>query len=102
MPMQIWRRRDLSKETVKYLFVDTGTFRMRMHGTIELVPVLVTIGVTERGHKLVPGMQSGDKESVSNWREFFKDLKSRGLNSRMVTFLHNLPFFKELAYMKFT
>ena len=80
-----WRMRDLSKETIKYIFVDGVNFRMRMHGSIELVPVLVAIGVTKRGHKLVLGMQSGDKESASSWREFFKDLKSRGLNSQTVT-----------------
>jgi putative transposase len=79
-----WRMRDLSKETIKYIFVDGVNFRMRMHGSIELVPVLVAIGVTKRGHKLVLGMQSGDKESASIWREFFKDLKSRGLNSQTV------------------
>jgi len=80
-----WRMRDLSKETIKYIFVDGVNFRMRMHGSIELVPVLVAIGVTKRGHKLVLGMQSGDKESASSWREFFKDLKSRGLDSQTVT-----------------
>jgi len=80
-----WRMRDLSKEAIKYIFVDGVNFRMRMHGSIELVPVLVAIGVTRQGHKLVLGMQSGDKESASSWREFFKDLKSRGLNSQAVT-----------------
>ena len=80
-----WRMRDLSKESIKYIFVDGVNFRMRMHGSIELVPVLVAIGVTKRGHKLVLSMQSGDKESASSWREFFKDLKSRGLNSQTVT-----------------
>jgi putative transposase len=79
-----WRMRDLSKENIRYLFVDGVTFRMRMHGSIELVPVLVAIGVTKQGHKLVLGMQSGDKESATGWREFFKDLKTRGLNSRTV------------------
>lgn len=80
-----WRMRDLSRESIKYLFVDGVNFRMRIQRSIELVPVLVAIGVTRRGHKLVLGMQSGDKESASNWREFFKDLKSRGLNSQTVT-----------------
>jgi len=80
-----WRMRDLSKESIKHIFVDGVNFRMRMHGSIELVPVLIAIGVTEQGHKLVLGMQSGDKESASSWREFFKDLKSRGLNTQTVT-----------------
>ncbi|UCF56138.1 MAG: transposase, partial [Deltaproteobacteria bacterium] len=31
------------------------------------------------GHKKVLGLQSGDKESASSWRQFIKDLKARGL-----------------------
>ena len=80
-----WRVRDLSKEKVKYIFVDGVNFRMRLKGEIELVPVLVAIGVTEYGHRLVLGLQSGDKESASSWREFFRDLKSRGLRAQGIT-----------------
>jgi len=80
-----WRMRDLSQDTIKYIFVDGVNFRMRIYGSIELVPVLVAIGVTEAGHKLVLGLQSGDKESASNWREFFRDLKFRGLDGGTVT-----------------
>jgi len=80
-----WRNRDLSQESIKYLFVDGTLFSMRVNGTVENVPVLVAIGVTEAGHRLVPGLQSGDKESASSWREFFKDLKRRGLDGRNVT-----------------
>ena len=46
---------------------------------------MVAIGVEESGHKLVLGLQAGDKESASNWREFFKDLKNRGLDFGKVT-----------------
>ena len=79
-----WRMRDLSQEPIKYLFVDGVNFRMRVGRSIELIPVLVAIGVTERGHKLVAGLQAGDKESASSWREFFKDLKVRGLDGQKV------------------
>ena len=80
-----WRTRDLSEETVKYLFLDGVNFDMRIDGSIEKVPVLVAIGVTETGHKRVLGFQAGDKESAPTWREFFKDLKKRGLDgSKMV------------------
>jgi putative transposase len=58
---------------------------MRIGKSIELVPVLVAIGVTHTGHKLVLSLQSGDKESATNWREFFKDLKRRGLKGENVT-----------------
>ncbi len=76
-----WRTRDLSNESIKYLFIDGVNFEMRIGKRVENTPVLVAIGVTEEGIKLVIGLQMGDKESASNWREFFKDLKGRGLNS---------------------
>jgi len=80
-----WRTRDLSEESIKYLFVDGVCFHMRVSGSIEVVPVLVAIGVTETGHRLVLALQSGDKESASSWRELFKDLKKRGLDGQKVT-----------------
>lgn len=80
-----WRTRDLSLEPIKYLFLDGVNFDMRVDGSIEKAPVLAAIGVTERGHKRVLGFQAGDKESAPVWREFFKDLKKRGLEgSNMV------------------
>lgn len=79
-----WRTRDLSKERIKYLFIDGVTFKMRVTDSVERVPVLVVIGVREDGQRLVLGFQSGDKESASTWREFFKDLKRRGLRSEGV------------------
>jgi putative transposase len=76
-----WRMRDLSAESIRYLFIDGVNFRMR----VEIVPVLVAIGVTEKGQKLVVGLQTGDKESAAGWREFFRDLKQRGLDGSQVT-----------------
>jgi len=83
--VETWRRRDLSQEPVKYLFIDGVNFHMRVERSIEIVPVLVAIGVTETGQKLVLSLQAGDKESATSWREFFKDLKTRGLDSGKVT-----------------
>lgn len=80
-----WRERDLSGESFKYLFIDGTTFPMRIAGTIERVPILVVIGVTETGIKLVLGLQAGDKESATSWREFFKDIKRRGFDATKVT-----------------
>ncbi len=77
--------RDLSKEAIRYLFIDGVNFRMRIQRHVEIVPVLVAIGVTATGHKLVVGLQAGDKESATSWREFFRDLKQRGLDGSKVT-----------------
>ena len=45
-----WRTRDLSGEPIKYMFLDGVNFDMRIDGSVEKVPVLVAIGVTETGH----------------------------------------------------
>ena len=79
-----WRTRDLSDETIRYIFVDGVNFDMRIDRGIEKVPVLVAVGVTKEGQKMVLGFQSGDKESASTWREFFKDLKGRCLDGSSV------------------
>ncbi len=82
--VEVWRNRDISREAIKYLFLDGVNFRMRIADGIRLVPVLVAIGVREDGTKLVLSLQGGDKESASTWREFFKDLKKRGLDGSKV------------------
>lgn len=79
-----WRTRDLSGEAIKYIFVDGVNFKMRVDNSIENTPVLAAIGITEKGIKMVIGLQMGDKESASNWREFFKDLKGRGLDGAKI------------------
>ena len=82
--VEAWRERDLSGEAIKYLYMDGTNFSMRLDGSVEKVPVLVVIGVTEDGYRTVLGLQAGDKESAVNWREMFTDLKRRGLNSRLI------------------
>ena len=82
--VETWRTRDLSKERIKYLFLDGVNFRMRIASAIRLTPVLVIIGVREDGSKLVLLLQAGDKESASAWREAFRDLKERGLDGSTV------------------
>jgi len=79
-----WRTRDLSKEEIKYLFIDGVNFDMRVSGSIEKVSFLVVIGVSPKGHKMVLALQSGDKESAPTWRELFKDLKNRNLDGSKV------------------
>ncbi len=79
-----WRTRDLSKEQIRYLFIDGVNFDMRVAGSVEKVAVLVVLAVAHQGHRLVVGLQAGDKESASAWRELFRDLKARGLDKEKV------------------
>ena len=79
-----WRNRDLSDVDVTYVYVDGVNFECRLGGSVEKYPVLVAIAMTPEGTKTVLGFQGGDKESASSWREFFKDLKARGLDAGKV------------------
>jgi putative transposase len=78
--VEAWRERDLSTEPIKYLYIDGTNFSMRIDGSVEKVPVLAVIGVTTEGCRTALGLQAGDKESATSWREMFKDLKRRGLD----------------------
>jgi len=60
-----WRTRDLSKDLIKYMFIDGVCFDMRIGKKIKSVPVLVAIGIKKTGEKLMLGLQAGDKESAS-------------------------------------
>jgi putative transposase len=102
--VETWRQRDLSVEPVKYLYVDGTLFSMRIDGSVEKVPVLVVIGVTEVGHRTVLGLQSGDKESATSWREMFKDLKSRGLDASCIQLgiMDGLPGLERVFKEEFT
>jgi len=84
LAIERWRSRDLSGEDIKYLFMDGVTFDMRYKEKVMKVPVLVVLSVDRSGLRKVIGLQAGDKESAESWREMFRDLKSRGLNSAKV------------------
>ena len=81
--VESWRSRAITDE-IKYMYVDGTYFTMRTTDSIEKVCVLVVIGVDKNGHKHILALQSGDKESATNWRELFKDLKKRGLDGAKV------------------
>ena len=99
-----WRTRDLSEDPIKYMFIDGVCFDMRIGKSIESVPVLVAIGIKKTGEKLVLGLQAGDKESASSWREFFKDLKVRWLSFQDITLgiMDGLPGLERVFKEEFT
>lgn len=98
-----WRERDLSEYKLKYLYIDGTHFKTRISGAVTSIPVLVVVGVTDTGHKMVLGMQSGDKESATTWREYFKDLKRRGLNGSMIELgiMDGLPGLEKVFHEEF-
>ena len=58
----------------------------------------------KQGKKLVLGLQAGDKESASSWREFFKDLKKRGLDfsNMLLGIMDGLPGLEKVFKEEFS
>lgn len=81
--VELWRTRPITQK-INYMYLDGTNFDMRINGEVTKVCVLVVIGVDENRHRHVLALQAGDKESASNWRELFKDLKARGLDPEQV------------------
>jgi putative transposase len=74
-----WRNRPLRGGKYPYVYVDGIYLRRNWGGEYENVSVLVAIGVNEDGYREVLGAAEGMKEDKASWIEFFKWLKSRGL-----------------------
>jgi hypothetical protein len=73
-----WRRRDLSKEKVIYLFLD-GHFEGVRLGTREKEAILVAHGITESGGRTLLGVYLGGRESTEAWKLALEDLVERKL-----------------------
>jgi putative transposase len=73
-----WRRRDLSKEKVIYLFLD-GHFEGVRLGTQEKEAILVAHGITESGGRTLLGVYLGGRESTEAWKLALEDLVERKL-----------------------
>lgn len=82
--IETWRVKPLHDYKIKYIIVDGVNFDMRVEHSIEKIPMLVAIGVTEENQKMFLTIQQGDKDSATTWREIFKDLKYRGLDSARI------------------
>lgn len=75
-----WRNRPLNGGKYPYVYVDGIYLRRNWGGEYENVSVLVAIAVNEDGYREVLGAAEGMKEDKASWTEFFKWLKSRGLD----------------------
>lgn len=77
-----WKRRDLSKVRIDYLFLDGSFFKM--HPKAKAEPVLAAWGIDTDGHPVFLGLAPGGSESIDAWRDFLEDLKDRGLRAPLL------------------
>lgn len=78
--IEAWRNRPLQGDKYPYVYVDGIYLNRNWGGEYENVAVLVAIAVNEDGYREVLGAAEGMKEDKVSWVNFFKWLRSRGLN----------------------
>lgn len=78
-----WRKRDLSKQKIIYLFLDGSYFAMRQ-GTTQKEGILCAYGITDDGKKILLHLGVGQKESTDAWTSFLHDMTERGLSEPLL------------------
>lgn len=73
-----WRTRPLSGD-YPYVYVDGVFLKRSWGGEVQNVSILVAIGVDHDGYREIIGACEGMKEDKESWKNFFIDLKKRGL-----------------------
>jgi transposase-like protein len=73
-----WRNRDLSGETIIYLFLD-GIYLGVRGSSWEKEAVLIAHGINSEGKRMVLHLSLGVRESTRSWKAALDDLAGRGL-----------------------
>ena len=73
-----WRKRDLSKKSYVYFWVDGIHCNVRMD---DKQCILVVMGAAADGKKELVAVEGGFRENALSWRELLLDLKYRGLST---------------------
>ena len=89
--MTAFRSRSLGHVEFPYLFADATYLKGRVGGQVVSRAVVVVTGVAMTGEREVLGCAVGDTEDEAFWTEFFRSLRSRGLEGvRLVVSDHHL------------
>jgi putative transposase len=76
-----WRTRELGGDLMPYVFLDAIYPRVRCAGHVRALPVLVALGVTALGDKVILALQTSGAETGAAWAELVTDLAARGLRA---------------------
>lgn len=85
-----WRQRDLSALKIAYLFLD-GTYHAVRAGTHEQEGLLVAMGITEEGHKVLVHVGLGSRESYDAWLGSLHEVAVRGLGRPLLVISDGAP-----------
>jgi putative transposase len=78
-----WNRRDLSDLELVYLWADGIYVKAGLEK--DKAALLVVIGATSNGEKVILAVESGYRESTESWSHLLRDLEARGLRAPKLT-----------------
>lgn len=76
-----WAKRPLNTIYYPFIFVDAMYIKVREHQRVVSKAVYIATALTEKNTREILGLSVDHTENFESWSEFFKQLKSRGLQS---------------------
>ncbi len=76
-----WANRPLNLTYYPYIFADAMYIKVREHHKVVSKAVYIATAINQNNRREIIGLKIDHQESFEAWREFLKQLKSRGLQS---------------------
>lgn len=86
-----WRRRPLGDQRFAAVYMDAIYLKARFAGKVSAIPVLVTIGVTAQGAKVLLSLEARGSESQEAWQGAIDDLLARGMKAPKLAIIDGNP-----------
>jgi putative transposase len=83
------------------VIVDGLVLRVREDNRVRQKSALIAVGVNEEGYREILGLQIGQSETESSWKDFFRWLKRRGLHDVDVIVSDDHSGLKNAAFQVF-
>ena len=74
-----FRERRLDHVAFPYVYLDATYLHVREHHQVTSKAVVIATGVADSGHREILGIDVGDSENETFWRDFLRKLRARGL-----------------------
>ncbi len=78
--LQEFRDRRLDEHAWPYIMLDACYLKVRKHGRVRNLAILVVSGVNDAGHREILTWRPAELESEDTWTEVLRDLRQRGLS----------------------
>ncbi|GAA0335632.1 IS256-like element IS256 family transposase [Bacillus carboniphilus] len=76
-----WANRPLNMKYYPYIFADAMYIKVREHNKVVSKAVYIATAINQEQKREIIGFKIDHEESYEAWQDFFKELKSRGLQS---------------------